>query len=102
MTRQQPGSPPIPAPPPYRPSGATKNTATTTIGSSITNVGDLTVSGGTLTLNNASALSMPTLTTQLDTPSGTASSSLTGKTMTLIGGPIGGTITPSRSAWPTP
>jgi uncharacterized repeat protein (TIGR01451 family) len=75
----------------YNITGLTKASGgTTTIGSPITSVGDLTVVGGTLTLNNASALSVPTLTMQSGILNGTAPINLTGSAMTWSGGTIGG------------
>jgi hypothetical protein len=75
----------------YNITGATQSiAATTTIGSPITSVGALTVTGGTLTLNNASTLSIPTLTMQGGTLNGSASINLTGAAMTWSGGTISG------------
>src|SRR6266542_5514955 len=45
----------------YNVTGATKNNSATTTISNITSLGDLTVSSGTLTLNGASAVSVPTI-----------------------------------------
>src|SRR5205085_11236156 len=66
------------------------NGGTTTI-SNITATGDLFVSGGTLTLNSASAISTPTLTMQGGTLNGTAPINITGTSMNWSSGTIGGT-----------
>ena len=55
----------------------------------VVNVGDLLVSGGTLTLDNGAALSVPTLTMQGGTLNGTAPINLTGATMTWTSGTVG-------------
>ncbi|HEX3108095.1 MAG TPA: LamG-like jellyroll fold domain-containing protein, partial [Thermoanaerobaculia bacterium] len=75
----------------YNITGATKCSSTTTIGTSITSTGDIVVLGGTLTLNSASAVSVPTLTMQGGTLAGTAPITITGSAMTWTGGVIGGT-----------
>jgi large repetitive protein len=75
---------------PYNITGATKANGATTTLNSITSIGDLTVSGGTLTLNSGSALSIPTLSMQGGTLNGSASINLTGLAMTWSGGVIGG------------
>lgn len=72
-------------------SGAIRNSgATTTIGGTISGIGDITVSGGTLTLNSASTLSVRTLTMSGGTLTGTAPISLTGTSQTWTGGTIAG------------
>jgi uncharacterized repeat protein (TIGR01451 family) len=75
---------------PYNITGVTKAIGGTTTLNNITSIGDLTVSGGTLTLNSGSALSIPTLSLQGGTLNGTASINLTGLAMTWSSGVIGG------------
>jgi len=77
----------------YNVTGTTKNGATATTIGNITSVGDLVVLGGTLTLNSAGAISVPTLSMQGGILNGTAPINITGSAMTWSGGTIGGTGT---------
>jgi hypothetical protein len=74
----------------YNVTGVTKSSGGTSTISNITSLGDLLVGGGTLTLNSAGALSVPTLVMQGGTLNGTAPISITGTSMTWTGGTIGG------------
>jgi fibronectin-binding autotransporter adhesin len=75
----------------YNITGATKCQSTTTIGTSITSTGDIVMTGGTLTLNSAGAISVPTLTMNGGTLAGNAPINITGSAMTWTGGIVGGT-----------
>jgi uncharacterized repeat protein (TIGR01451 family) len=77
----------------YNVTGATRASGGTTTLTAITSVGDVIPSGGTLTLNSASPLSVPTLQMQGGTLNGTAAINLTGAAMTWSGGVIGGSGT---------
>jgi fibronectin-binding autotransporter adhesin len=78
----------------YNITGATKSSGgATTIGTNITSTGDILMTGGTLTLNKGTALSVATLTMQGGTLDGTAPITLTGTAMTWTGGTIGGSGT---------
>src|SRR5207244_695002 len=74
----------------YNVTGTTQNAATATTIGSITSAGNITVIGGTLTLNSASTLSVGTLSMQGGTLAGTAPITLTGAAQTWTGGTIGG------------
>src|ERR1051326_8432522 len=74
----------------YNVTGVTKCTGATATLSNIVSVGDLFVSGGTLTLNSASALAVGTLTMQGGTLSGTAPINVSAAVMTWSGGILGG------------
>jgi uncharacterized repeat protein (TIGR01451 family) len=74
----------------YNVTGATKNNSATVSIANVTTTGDITITGGTLTLNKASTLSVPSLTLQGGTVNGTAPISLTGTTSNWSGGTLGG------------
>ncbi|HKS22368.1 MAG TPA: LamG-like jellyroll fold domain-containing protein [Thermoanaerobaculia bacterium] len=74
----------------YSVTGLTKGIGASTTINNITSTGDLFVSGGTLTLNRASTLSVPTLTMQGGTLNGTAPITVTGASMTWTSGTVAG------------
>jgi hypothetical protein len=75
---------------PYNITGTTKSTGGTTTLSDITSIGDLLMSGGTLTLNSASTLTIPTLTMQGGVLNGTAPINVTAPAMAWSSGTLGG------------
>ena len=75
----------------YNVTGTTRSSGGTTTLANIASLGDLIPSGGTLTLNGASAISIPTLQMQGGTLAGTAPLSITGASMTWTSGTVGGT-----------
>src|ERR1051326_6105805 len=77
----------------YNVTGLTKGIGATSTLSNIVSVGDLFVSGGTLTLNSASALAVGTLPMQGGTLNGTAPINVTGASMTWTGGILAGSGT---------
>ena len=82
----------------YNITGTTTSSGSTTTLNNITGIGALSISGGTLTLNGASALSVSTLSINGGTLNGTAPISLTGASMAWGGGIIGGSGTLSIPA----
>jgi uncharacterized repeat protein (TIGR01451 family) len=74
----------------YNVTGATKNNSATVTIANVTSTGDITTTGGTLTLNKASALSVPSITLQGGTINGTAPITLTGTASSWSGGTLGG------------
>jgi len=74
----------------YNITGTTAISGGATTLNSITSVGPLSIDGGTLTLNSASAISVPSLSTTAGVLSGTAPITITGSSMSWMGGTIGG------------
>src|ERR1041385_8217612 len=74
----------------YAISGFTKVSGGAATLSNIINTGSILISGGTLTLNSGSALSVPALVMQGGVLNGTAPISVTSPSMTWTGGTLGG------------
>jgi large repetitive protein len=75
----------------YNVTGSTVASGGTTTITSPTSLGDLTVSGATLTINSAGTVSVPSLSMNSGTLTGTAPLTVTSSSMTWTGGTIAGT-----------